>query len=89
MAQETFAFFHHVHGENCYARTADGRPYAYTPCRADGLDRNLRNVNPVDAESMIRVDAYQQRRRPSEHAMRWTPKHGGLTLRCSLMKAVS
>lgn len=37
----------HHHGIECYARNATG-PLAYTPCREDGLDRNLRNLKRVD-----------------------------------------
>jgi hypothetical protein len=37
----------HRHTIACYASNETG-PLAYTPCRADGLDRNLRNLNPVD-----------------------------------------
>jgi len=37
----------HWHTIECYARNAIG-PLAYTPCRADGLDRNLKNLKKVD-----------------------------------------
>jgi hypothetical protein len=39
---------YHEHSIDCFARTADGQPLAYTPCRADGLDRNLVNLKTVD-----------------------------------------
>jgi hypothetical protein len=37
----------HKHGIACYARNASG-PLAYTPCREDGLDRHLTNLNEAD-----------------------------------------
>lgn len=45
----------HQHTADCYARNASG-PLAYTPCRADGLDRNLTNMNSVDFEAQQRVN---------------------------------
>lgn len=42
------SLFPHSHGIDCYAKTPDGRPLAYTPCRVDGADRNLRNLNQAD-----------------------------------------
>lgn len=38
---------YHEHTIDCYARNATG-PLAYTLCRADGLDRNLLNLKPID-----------------------------------------
>lgn len=40
----------HLHGIDCYAKNARG-PLAYTPCRQDGLDRNLTNLKAVDFEA--------------------------------------
>lgn len=37
----------HRHTIQCYAYNATG-PLAYTPCRADGLDHNLKNLKEVD-----------------------------------------
>lgn len=37
----------HEHTAECYASNASG-PLAYTPCREDGLDRNLHNMRPMD-----------------------------------------
>lgn len=39
----------HRHTVDCYARNATGA-LAYTPCREDGLDKNLKNLNPADFE---------------------------------------
>jgi len=41
----------HVHTIDCYASNDLG-PLAYTPCRTDGLDRNLRNLKEVDFVAM-------------------------------------
>jgi hypothetical protein len=35
------------HTRDCFAQTQSGR-LLYTPCRVDGFDRNLREVNPAD-----------------------------------------
>ena len=37
----------HKHTIECYAKNAAG-PLAYTPCRPDGLDRNLKNLKVID-----------------------------------------
>ncbi len=37
----------HKHSIGCYASNFRG-PLAYTPCREDGLDRNLTNLKIVD-----------------------------------------
>ena len=46
--QLVFPWVYHSHGEDCFERTPDRRPFKYTPCRPDGGDRNLRNLNPAD-----------------------------------------
>jgi hypothetical protein len=38
---------HHEHTIDCYAKTPDGG-LAYTPCRADGLDRHKTYLPVVD-----------------------------------------
>lgn len=47
----------HIHNIDCYA-TNEGGKLAYTPCRKDGLDRNLRNVKMVDYEACVRVHGH-------------------------------
>lgn len=44
----------HRHTAECYASNATG-PLAYTPCREDGLDRNLINMKRVDFEESQRA----------------------------------
>ena len=36
----------HIHTKECYL--CDNQGLVYTPCRADGLDRNLRHLKDVD-----------------------------------------
>ncbi len=69
MASQFKAGEGHRHTIDCYERNDHG-PLAYKPCREDGLDRNLRNMNSVDYEAEQRV----------------TPMQGvkGLTLTCSV-----
>jgi hypothetical protein len=42
----------HKHTIDCYATNATG-VLAYTPCRNDGLDANLANLNPADFRSSV------------------------------------
>jgi hypothetical protein len=46
----------HVHTADCFLKR-NGRP-VYTPCREDGLDRNLREMNLVDFETRLRTRNY-------------------------------
>lgn len=67
-ARSARAVAEHRHQIDCYAVNASG-PLAYTPCRKDGLDRNLQNMQRVDYEALQRV-------RPTECVR-------GLTLVCT------
>ena len=46
MAEQLLLIPPHKHGKDCYLRAGWG--FAYTPCRADGLDRNLTILKEVD-----------------------------------------
>ncbi len=45
----------HEHTSDCYEKWPHGGGLKYTPCREDGLDKNLHEMRTIDFESLQRA----------------------------------